>query len=237
MPNPKPRPDVDRLAFLAWNAYMGNNTQRVTDALMDWTDVPPHLRPVLVLNEVMRHHAALHTLRRERGYRVMTEAPQSRNQRVMPEEGNTALLVPRRPGLEVIRWRVRPMREPWLVVSHNQPHDPRRAVAAALRTGGGRWKVTADHWATNGLDGPNRAAVREAVEFTRQRLDHGPRTVALSIGDKNMGLEALRDLFPGTIVRGDAPDALVGSGASRVEATVLGRRGSDHNAIAYTVTR
>lgn len=225
----------DHLAVLAWNAYMGNRTAQVTDALMDWTEPRHGDLPVIVLNEVMRHHAALHTLRRERGYRVLTEVPEDRDQRVIPEEGNTALLVPRR-TMEVIRWAPKPMRTPWVVVSHNQRHDPRRHVGAMLAgTPIGRVKMTADHWPTNGLDGPSGRAVRECVEFTHRRLKHGPRAIALSVGDKNMGLEALRDLFPEATVRGDAPDAMLADGARRVHAEILARRGSDHPAIRYRV--
>lgn len=228
----------DSLDFLAWNAYMGNSAKAVLDALMDWTDGPAEGRPVVSLNEAMRHHQTVREFAQRRDYRLLAEQPESRDQDPMPEEGNTVVLVPRRRGLEVVRWQVKPMGTRWEVTSHDQVHDPRRHLRFVLRTPGGLWKCTADHWPTNGLDGPNAPAVRECVQFTRAALEHRPRAVAVSVGDKNMGLTALRDLFPDAEVRGHAPDALLADGASRVTMLgTMGKRGSDHQGVLYRVTR
>lgn len=222
--------DHDQQTILHWNVYMANEPERVADFLR--RVLVAYQPQVVILNEAMRHHAAIRVAAKSCGYTFHGEAPRPRRKGadVMPEHGNTVALVHRDVHLD---WfSTRPMRLRWTVWSHRQVHAPRRHIRLVFHSGRNRrWRITGDHWPTKG----NTAAQAESAAFTARALVRGPRTVAVSVGDKNTPLATLRKRFPG-MVRGKAPDAGLVTGGT-ITYQELGKGGSDHHAGLYTVTR
>lgn len=234
-------PSVDALDVLLWNCHKGNRGPVVAAFLSQ--QLTPARPDLIVLNEAKGQHATLRGWATENGYTLYQERPLPEiDGKPYPEQGDVALLVTRRRiDLDVLRSRVVTMTVPWKVFSHNQPHRPKRPQRVRLLVGDD-WevKVTAAHWPTNGFKGGNRVAFAESA--TRAALALGarrPGTAALDIGDHNEDVQTLRSwarTFGGT-VQGHGPDSIIGTGCVIAEPRVLGKHGSDHEALRTTVTR
>lgn len=219
---------TDSLILLLWNVYVGNTALRVRLTLGRW--LKKRKPDVVVLNEAMRFHSTISRVAERRGYVMLAQTPESRNQNPRPERGNTVMLV-RDNDLHLRDSDFWPMDEDWMVWSHRQKHDPRIQVVARLRGRGGRWAVMGDHWATAG----NTRAQQESIDFTRDFLE-GPG-VRIALGDKNVKEKDLRRLFPRAMVAGHNVDGVIVTGATAVFVEKLGKGGGDHHAIEVEVVR
>lgn len=227
----------DTLHIVQWNPHRGNTAARVTDTLD--AEVRKCRPQVIVLNEVRRHHDTLAGWAKRNGYSHFQEKPRP-DANPMPQHGSTALLVDRRDDdLELLKTRTIPMRVSWRVFSHQQWHHPRRYERALLRTPGGRWKVTASHWPTNGFEGGNRVAFAEsATRAAAALVARVPGTVTVDVGDHNESVRTLRKWARplGAKVAGHGPDSCITVGATVVH-DVGPKAGSDHHLVRYELTR
>lgn len=216
--------------ILAWNAHANHPSQqgRVVLALSGWITAETQ---VIALTEVKGARAALKRWAREHGFRLYQEVG---THDPADERGDTALLL-RVKGKHAVKPRrdwIAFMGEAWTVFSHRVRHKPRRHRRATfLLPGGGRVRLSAEHWPTRG----NRAAWDESYASALRFLDR--RTFGIVVGDLNADHRAVKDLAEdvGGKVRGERPDWLIANRGARIDVTELGHGGSDHAALLYQV--
>lgn len=236
----KHTPTPEQLAILIYNAH----TQPWTslEAYLDFTITTHGRFDVATLNEVTEDADQLARWAVDHGYAIQQERPRSRVvDGMVTEEGSTALLIDRaldRVGDETLAT----MATRWRVFSHDQWHHPRRFQRRRVRKpNGGRWKLQADHWPTNGFDGGNRAAFAEAASRTRAwLLAKAPGTIAVAAGDKNEHAQALAAWGKpfGFKVAGHNVDHVIVSGpVEALDVEVLPKGRSDHHGVWVVITR
>lgn len=226
----------ESISVLEWNVYKGNRAGRVRRRLRKWLKKGKY--DVVVLNEALRFHDVIEAVAKDLGYIVCAEVPATdRFADPRPEKGNTVVLVRKQDDLVLLDWRVAVMDEPWTVWSHKQRHVPRRQIVILLRGRGGLWLIAGQHWATAG----NREAQEESKDWTLGLLTQtndtrDERVVASSIGDHNVRVPDLKEMFPKHKVVGHVVDSVV-TEARRVIHTRLGKGGSDHAANEFVLVR
>lgn len=230
---------MSALDILAWNVK--NNRQPDV--------VGAHLRQLLAqtgpmlagLYEGRQYDKVIDRVAREMGYAAVQLDPQrlteaQRKRKVQEERANVAVLI-RRDLIDAAG--ARPVVKPWFM--HEQftgakaglPHLPRVYLRLGITIDGERWRTGFAHWPT---EHGNRAAVAETYRRTSVFLRNATHDghPAVVVGDLNQPVPGLALRFP-TVVKGKHVDHLLGSPMVKGEARVLGRHGSDHNAILYHV--
>lgn len=224
------------LRVLLWNAHANSRPEarRVLEALDRW--VHQYLAQVIVLCEVRGCYDALRSWAASNGYRLQMERPDLDDPG--DEHGDTAILIRTR-GRSSVRVRgvwTKAMRRFWTVVRYGVRHEPRRHQGADLEVRDGRRRARirgrADHWPTYG--DVNKEAWEEsyesAVAFLREPGD------AFVAGDLNASWDQAVSLGRAVAgkVAGERPDWLVTNG-TQVDRSTLGKAGSDHEALLFTV--
>lgn len=222
---------MSTLRLIAWNIRTGNKQAQA--AVRDLID--EHQPHVLALSEA-------YSLRLPDGfcgYDVRQEAvPNARRapwfHEPVSEYGEQATLY--RPGVGVGRDRVVPMSQTWIGPVNGLEHEPRRSRRSRVVVDEQPWRLCLDHWATGGVNGRNKAAVREQIRRSRAFLAAGQHAPSVVIGDLNIGTTELARMFPHRVVAGNGPDNVIARGAT-VKRTVLDNFGSDHKAVLFTLSK
>jgi exonuclease III len=216
------------MRILAWNVYIDNDPQSVGQTVAGWLE--QYKPEVVVLNEATRCWKVLSRAARGNGYRHY--------QGVTGQAAGIAVLV--RSDVAVVRRREAVMRRWWRGPIHGWRQKPRRYPYLRLRLPGGRVvRLMALHFPTGGANAP---AVAESLDRTRVWLRRGlSRVPAVTVGDTNLGVVTLRTKLAGRVGRGAVVvpghhvDNLIGRGVTG-RSTTLGKHGSDHEAVLYTLT-
>lgn len=213
---------TDDLTVLNWNAHANHPSQagRVTKQLDAWPDWD-----VAALTEVKGCYGALQWWAKRNGCHLEQEKPQGGP---ADERGDTALLIR---GIKVKRTWVARMREAWTVFSHRVRHKPRRHQRGVILHGGRRVRVSAEHWPTRG----NQRAWAESYRAAERFLNR--KGLGIVVGDLNAeknDVYGLKDDVGGKFA-GRRPDWLITNQPARIEVRELGKGGSDHVALLFTV--
>lgn len=168
------------------------------------------------------------------GMRVLGELPGSRNQRVLPEEGDTIVVVD---GVKVRRWATRVQRLRFIVRSKQRWHDPRRDQVVMLRSRvRGVWAM---HGPPGGPDSVNGEAWRQQMDAALRWVTRwGCRAI---VGDVNANAETVRAYAAArgfdVTVKGRGVDLVIVSRGT-VKHINLGAQGAgfDHHAGLYHIT-
>jgi hypothetical protein len=165
---------TDQLSIFAWNAHTGTSAAAIADRLTDELRSKRGRFDYAGLFEVGGRQHGLARWAVDHGYRIIQEDARPNQGGRVSEHGSTALLVDRRrDDFDHLGDRFVPMMTPWTVFSHQREHDPRRFVRSRDETAGGKWKVQASHFPTNGFRGGNRAAFLEAAARSAAFLRSG----------------------------------------------------------------
>jgi exonuclease III len=214
------------MRVLSWNVRVSNETD--VEATIDtWLK---DLRPEAVfLQEATGRWRALSRAARANGYRHF--------QGVEGQAAGVAELI--RNDVPIYRSRSLAMRRWWVGPIHLWRQKPRRYRAYKVGIGTRVVRLMNVHFPTGGPDDP---AVRESLRRIRRWMRRGRSSVpAIAVGDTNMGERALRTWLTGpvgrgaVVVAGHRADNLVARGAHGTSET-LGKHGSDHEAVLYTLT-
>lgn len=217
---------MKRLGISGWNSHQADRATlaRYIAERVKAGDV------AICLTEVRYRHRDLRDIARDHGWRMIAEEPRNPNVAVVPEQGDTVLLLS--PSVRDVEWEVVALSTRWWVFSHKRLHEPRRLIRATGTIDGQRVELLACHGPTGG----NKEAVAEFLREVRDILERtSPGVLSIAFGDFNIRVPEARKWARGWArVAGHGPDLAVVRGG-RVRGRRGSKRGSDHYDLAYRI--
>lgn len=204
---------------LYWNVYIGHNPN---DVLKELRDMIGETRPDLIgLGEASN---CFDVVQRIKGYRVFAI------KETYQGEGDTIVLA--RDGVKLRHWHWMKMRKWWTGPKHGLKQGPKRYWSGRVSEDGVTYRVSFGHW-------PFNTAVAETEDRVAKWFGvAAPGRASAHIGDLNMKPEEVTKYvrrFRGSHVGVFLDQCMFKN--CEVTARNLGKRGSDHPAVLFTITK
>lgn len=214
------------LKILAWNVYIGNHPSAVRSHLNDI--LVAHNPEVAGLMEATRMYHHLGGM----GYQVVQLRPRPRRLGNQPADADIAIMV--RNDVEIIKRGALRLLTFWKGPVHGLPQDPKIYRFVKVKYRNQIWKIGVAH-TPFGIKARAESRIR-LVRWLKRTLRLRPAVLVL---DANMSLTLFRETIAGPSVAhsgGVGVDLIAAKNSQIHSARNLGKHGSDHPAMLYTVT-